>query len=53
MTDIVFSKEAVEQYVGKKSSYKIGKISAFVTGNKENPDVCIYCNERHTLESCN
>ena len=53
MTDPVFSKEAVEQYVEKKPSYKKGKISAFATGNEENPDVCIYCNERHKLECCN
>ena len=53
VTDPVFSKEAVEQYVEKKPSYKKGKISAFATGNEENPDVCIYCNERHKLECCN
>ena len=39
VTDPVFSKEAVEQYVEKKPSYKEGKISAFATGNKENPDI--------------
>ena len=49
MTDPVFSKEAVEQYVEKKPSYKKGKISAFPTGNEANSDVCIYCNERHKL----
>ena len=53
MTDPVSSKEVVEQYVEKKPSYKKGKISAFATGNEENPDVCIYCNERHKLECCN
>ena len=35
----MFSKETVEQYVEKKPSYKKGKISAFATGNEENPDV--------------
>ena len=40
----VFSKEAVEQYVERKPSYKKGKISTFATGNEENPDVYIYCN---------
>ena len=39
VTDPVFSKEAVEQYVEKKPSYKEGKISAFATENKENPDI--------------
>ena len=34
VTDPVFSKEAVEQYVEKKPSYKKGKISAFATGNR-------------------
>ena len=53
VTDPVFSEEAVEQYVEKKPSYKKVKISAFATGNEENPDVCIYCNERHKLEGCN
>ena len=52
-TDPVFSKEAVEQYVDKKPSCKKGKISPFVTGNEENPDVSIYCNERHKVECCN
>ena len=53
VTDPGFSKEVVEQYVEKKPSYKKGKILAFATGNYENPDVCIYCNERHKLECCN
>ena len=53
VTDPVFPKEAVEQYVEKKPSYKKGKISAFATGNEDNPDVCIYYNEKHKLESCN
>ena len=53
MTDPVFSKKAVKQYIEKKPSYKKGKISTFATGNEEDPDVCIYCNERHKLECCN
>ena len=48
----MFSKDVVEQYVEKKPSYNKGKISAFATGNEENWDVCIYCNERYKLESC-
>ena len=52
VTDPMFSKEAVEQYVAKKPSYKKGKISAFAAGNEDNLDICIYCNERHKLESC-
>ena len=36
-TDPVFSKEAVEQNVEKKPSYEKGNISAFATGNEENP----------------
>ena len=39
VTDPVFSKEAVEEYVEKNPSYKKRKISAFATGNEENPDV--------------
>ena len=39
VTDPVFSKEAVEQYVEKKPSYKEGKISASATWNEENPDI--------------
>ena len=53
VTDPVFSKEAAEQYLEKKQSYNKGNTSAFATGNKENPDVCIYCNEIHKLEGCN
>ena len=52
MTGPVFSQEAVEQYVEKKPSYKKRKISTLATGNKENPDVLIYCNGRHKLEGC-
>ena len=52
-TDPVFSKDAVEQYVEKKSDYKKGKISEFATRNEENPDVSIYRNVRHKLEGCN
>ena len=44
----MFSKEAVEQYVEKK-----GKTSAFEIENEENPNLCIYCNEKHKLEGCN
>ena len=53
VTDAVFSKEAIEQHVEKKPSYKKEKISAFAIENEENPDVCIYCNERHKLEGSN
>ena len=53
VTDPMLSKEAVEQYVEKKLNYKKEKISIFATGNEENPDVCIYCDERHKLEGCN
>ena len=49
VTDPVFSKEAVEQYV-KKPNYKKGKISALAIRNEENPDACIYCDKRHKLE---
>ena len=49
VTHPVFSKEAVEQYIEKKPHYKKGKISAFAIGNEENPDVCIYRNEKHKL----
>ena len=52
VTDPVFSKEAAEHYVEKKPSYKKGKILAFATRNEDNPDISIYYNERHKLESC-
>ena len=41
MTDPEFSKKAVEEYVEIKPSYKKRKMSTFVTGNDENPDVCL------------
>ena len=53
VTDPVFSKEEVEQYIGKKPSYKKGKISVFSTKIEENLDVSIYCDEQHKLEICN
>ena len=52
VTDPVFSKEAAEHYAEKKPSYKKGKILAFATRNEDNPDISIYYNERHKLESC-
>ena len=51
VTDPMFLKKAVEQYVETKPSYKKGDTSAFAIGNEENPDVCIYCDEK--LEGCN
>ena len=51
--DLVLSEESVEQYVEKKPSYKKGKISTFATENEENPEVCIYCDEKQKLENCN
>ena len=53
VTDPVFSKEEVEQYIGKKPSYKKGMISVFSTKIEENLDVSIYCDEQHKLEICN
>ena len=53
VTDPMLSKEAVEQSVEKKLNYKREKISIFAIGNEENPDVCIYCDERHKLKGCN
>ena len=52
VTDPIFSKKELEQYIEKKPSYKKGKISTFSTKNEENLDVCIYCDEQHKLEIC-
>ena len=51
VTDLEFSKEAVEQYV-EKPSYNKGKISKFATGNEEKPDVCTGFDIRKT-RACN
>ena len=53
VTEPVFSKEAVEQYLEKKPSYKKSNTSIFATGTEENPDVCIYCNEKHKVGGFN
>ena len=53
VTDPVLSKEAIEQYIEKKPSYKKGKISTFAAEKEENPDVCIYFDQRHELKGCN
>ena len=41
-----------KQSVEKRSSYRKRKISTFATGNEENPNACIYCDESHKLEGC-
>ena len=53
MITLMLSKEAIEQYIEKKPSYKKGKISTFATEKEENPDVCIYFDQRHKLKRCN
>ena len=52
VSDPIFSKEAIEPYLENKSSHRKGKVSTFITGNKEQHDVCIYCDEHHKLADC-
>ena len=51
VTDPIFSKEAVEQYVEKRPNNKKGRLSTFVTG-KEKSENCCYCDEQHKLDRC-
>ena len=52
MTDRIFSKEAVEQYVEKRPNNKKGRLSTFVTGKEEKSENCCYCDEQHKLDRC-
>ena len=52
VTDPIFSKEAVEQYVKKRRDNKKGRLSTFVTGKEERSENCCYCDEQHKLDKC-
>ena len=51
----LFSKDAVDEYLEKIPNHKRNKISAFATGEqskKGDPHICINCNGNHKLEKC-
>ena len=59
VNDPVFSREAVEQYIEKKTNRHPRKVSAFGTGSnedeKEDPQKvsnCIKCGDGHDLDNC-
>ena len=55
VSDPLFSKAAVDEYLEKRPNYKRNKISAFATGEqnkKGDPYICINCNGNHKLEKC-
>ena len=55
VSDPLFSKAAVDEYLEKRSNQKRNRISAFATreqSKKGNSHVCINCNENHKLEKC-
>ena len=52
VTNSIFSKEAVEQYVEKRPNNKKGRLSTFVTGKEEKSENCCYCDEQHKLDRC-
>ena len=52
VTDPIFSKEAVQQYVEKRPNNKKGRLSTFVTGKEEKSENCCYCDEQHKLDRC-
>ena len=55
VSDPLFSKAAVDEYLEKRPNHKRNKISAFASGEqskKVDPHICINCNENHKLEKC-
>ena len=51
----LFSKAAVDEYLEKRPNHKRNKISAFATGKqskKGDTHICINCNGNHKLEKC-
>ena len=55
VSDPLFSKVAVDEYLEKRPNHKRNKISAFATGEqskKGDPHICINCNGNHKLEKC-
>ena len=55
VSDPLFSKAAVDEYLEKRPNHKRNKISAFATGEqskKGDPHICINCNGNHKLEKC-
>ena len=52
VTNSIFSKEAVEQYVEKRPNNKKGRLSTFVTGKEEKSENCCYCDEQYKLDKC-
>ena len=55
VSDPLFSKAAVDEYLEKRPNHKRNKISAFATGEqskKGDPQICINCNGNHKLEKC-
>ena len=52
VTDTIFLKEAVEQYVEKRPNNKQGRLSTFVTEKEEKSENCCYCDGQHKLDRC-
>ena len=55
VSDPLFSKAAVDEYLEKRPNHKRNKISAFATGEqskKGDPHIYINCNGNHKLEKC-
>ena len=52
VTDSIFSKEPVEQYVEKRPNNRKGRLSTFVTGKEKRSENPCYCDEQHKLDNC-
>ena len=55
VSDSLFSKAAVDEYLEKRPNHKRNKISAFAAeeqNKKGDPHICINCNGNHKLEKC-
>ena len=51
----LFSKAAADEYLEKRPNHRKNNISAFATreqNKKEDPHICINCNEKRKLEKC-
>ena len=52
VTNPIFLKEVVEQYVENRPNNKKGRLSAFVTGKEERSENWCYCDKQHKLDKC-
>ena len=52
VSDLLFSKAAVDEYLEKRPNHKRNKIATGEQSRKGDPHICINCNGNHKLEKC-